>query len=70
MTFANIYEPNTDNDIFYQTIFDSIEEFQNENIYFVDISQVLNQDLDTKIYKHVNHPKCLGKIIENRKYLI
>ena len=66
MTLANIYGPNTDNDIFNQTIFDSIEEFQNEKyILCGDFNLVLNQDLDTKNNKHVNHRKCRGKIIEN-----
>ena len=42
------------------------EEFQNEkNILCGDFNLVQNQDLDTKNYKHVNHPKCRGKIIEN-----
>ena len=54
MTLANIYGPNTDNDIFYQTIFDSIEEFQNEKyILWRYFNLVINQDLDTKNYKHV-----------------
>ena len=66
MTLANIYGPNTNNEIFY-----SIEEFQNEKyILCGDFNLVLNQDLDTKNYKHVNHPKCRVKLLKIWTYLI
>ena len=71
MTFANTHGPNTDNDILYQTIFDSIEEFQNEKyILCGDFNLVLNQDVDANNYKHVNHPNAGVKLLKIWKYLI
>ena len=66
ITLLNIYGPNNDNPSFFLNILKTIEEFQNdEYIICGDFNLVLNQDLDTKNYLHINHPKAREKFIEH-----
>ena len=66
ITLINIYGPNNDNPSFFLNILKTIEEFKNdEYIICGDFNLVLNQDLDTKNYLHINHPKAREKLIEH-----
>ena len=66
ITLINIYRPNNDNHRFFLNILKTIEEFQNdEYIICEDFNLVLNQDIYTKNYLHINHSKAREKHIEH-----
>lgn len=66
ITIVNIYGPNEDNAEFYLDVFKQLEEFQNEKYLICgDFNLVLNQNLDTNYYLHVNNPKSQSCILDN-----
>ena len=65
ITLINIYGPNNDNQQFFLNILKCIEEFENDEYLICgDFNLVLSQDLDTKIYLHINHLKAQKEYIE------
>ena len=59
ITLVNLYGPNVDRPMFYEDIIkQKIKEFDNDNvIIYGDFNLVMDPDLDTENYKHVNNPK-------------
>lgn len=62
---VNVYGPNGDNPQFYEHAFKQIEEFENEKILICgDFNLVIDQNLDTHNYKHLNNPKSRQIILD------
>ena len=64
-----LYGPNSDNTAFYENIFTHIDEIGNSDFTICgDYNLVLDPNMDSYNYKHVNNPKAcdklLGKIYE------
>ena len=59
ITLVNLYGPNEDRPMFYEDIIkQKNKEFDNDNvIIYGDFILVMDPDLDTENYKHVNNPK-------------
>ena len=68
-TLVTLYGPNSDNTAFYENIFKHIDEIGNSDFTICgDYNLVLDPNMDSYNYKHVNNPKArdklLGKIYE------
>jgi len=64
--YIYIYGPNEDNPTFFENILKIIDEFENEQyIICGDFNLVLNQNLDTSNYIHVNHPNSKNILLQN-----
>ena len=64
-----LHGPNSDNTAFYENIFKHIDEIGNSDFTICgDYNLVLDPNMDSYDYKHVNNPKArdklLGKIYE------
>ena len=58
LTLANVYGPNQDNPQFYNTLFQKISEFENDEIVMCgDWNFVINPDRDYDNYLHINNPR-------------
>ena len=69
-SLVNIYGPNEDRPMFYQNMYDAIEEFANETIIICgDFNLVQTQDLDTHNYVNVNNPRAKDKVLEIKEEL-
>ena len=65
ISLVNIYGPNDDMPIFYQTMYEAIEEFANEKVIICgDFNLVQSQDLDTHNYVNINNPRAKQKVID------
>ena len=70
ISLVNIYGPNGDNPEFYQNMYDTIEDFDNENIIICgDFNLVQNQDLDTYNYVNINNPRAKNKVLDLKEEL-
>lgn len=59
ITLVNLYGPNEDNPQFYENLLNKISEFENENIIMCgDWNLILNVELDSYNYKHINNPRA------------
>ena len=59
ITLVNLYGPNEDRPMFYESIKQKIKEFENDNVIICgDFNLVMDPDLDTENYKQVNNPKA------------
>ena len=58
LTLANVYGPNQDNPQFYNTLFQKISEFENDEIVLCgDWNFVIDPDRDYDNYLHINNPR-------------
>ena len=65
VTLVNIYGPNEDNPQFYTHIQQYVSEIGNENVIFCgDWNLILNPELDSENYKHINNPRARDEIIK------
>ena len=56
---VNVYGPNRDTPAFYEELTEMVKEYQNHNIIIVgDWNLVLDPQLDSYKYKHINNPKA------------
>ena len=67
-TFINVYAPNDDNPIFFDSISDIINELDNSRVLIVcDYNLVINPQMDYHNYLHVNNPRARNKVLELMK---
>lgn len=65
ITLVNIYGPNEDRPQFYSNIRKKIEEFDNDMaIICGDWNLIMDPDLDSENYKHINNPKARSVVKE------
>ena len=56
---VNVYGPNLDTPAFYEELTEKVKEYQNHNIIIVgNRNLVLDPQLDSYNYKHINNPKA------------
>ena len=56
---VNVYEPNRDTPAFYEKLMEMVKEYPNHNIMIVgDWNLMLDPQLDSYNYKHINNPKA------------
>ena len=73
LTLATIYEPNSDNPVFYQTISIKMNEIGDETIIWCgNFNMVLNAEIDYCKNKTINNKKARETLIEiiQEKFLI
>ena len=72
-TLVSIYGPNEDKTNFYKNHKQKIQDFGNENIIICgDWNLLLNPDIDTENYLHINNPrsrKDILKLIEEDNFI-
>ena len=62
---VNIYGPNKDEPLFYQTLVTNILRFNNANILIVgDWNLILNPEIDCKNYKNINNPRARQQVLK------
>lgn len=65
LTLASIYGPNDDRPHFYKTLRKNINDFNNENVVICgDWNLVLDPDMDTENYRHVNNPNARLEVLK------
>ena len=65
LTLINLYGPNTDTPIFFETISEIIDDFDNSSyILCGDFNLVINPDLDYYNYVNINNEKARSKLLE------
>ena len=65
-TLINLYGPNEDKPKFYKEIRQKYKSFDNDNIIMCgDWNLVINPDLDTNNYLHINNPRARQEILDN-----
>ena len=73
ITLVSIYGPNEDKPNFYKNLKQKIQDFGNENVIISgDWNSVLNPDVDTENYLHINNPRAgteVLKIIEEDNFI-
>ena len=58
LILVNVYGPNQDNPQFYNTLFQKISEFENDEILmYSDWNFVIDPDRDYDNYLHINNPQ-------------
>ena len=58
-TLVNLYGPNNDNSQFYENLIKKNSEFENENVIICgDWNFVINPEIDSFNYLHINNPKA------------
>ena len=64
-TLVNIYDPNFDNPVFFQNIFQHIEDIGNlDFILCGDFNLIIDSEMDCYNYKNINNPKARDKVLE------
>jgi len=64
-TLCSLYGPNKHSPEFYHNIQNIIKEFQNTNyIICGDWNLVINPELDTQNYVHINNPKARKVVLD------
>ena len=59
ITLVNLYGPNEDNPQFYENLIKKIAEFENDNVIVCgDWNLVINPEIDSHNYLHINNPKA------------
>ena len=73
ITLVNIYGTNDDKPNFYTNLQESVLEYNNEHVIFCgDWNLVLDQNLDTEIYRNINNPRAreiVLRILEENEYI-
>ena len=73
ITLASIYGPNEDKPQFYRNLKQKISDFGNDKVIICgDWNLVLNPDVDTENYRHINNPTArqeVLKFIDNDNYI-
>ena len=73
ITLASIYGPNEDRPQFYNNLKQKILDFGNDEVIICgDWNLVINPEIDTENYRHVNNPTArreVLKLIENDNYI-
>ena len=73
-TLVNLYGPNDDKPKFYKELMQGYKSFNNDNIIMCgDWNLVINPDLDTNNYLHINNPRARQEVlnlIEEEIFLI
>lgn len=65
ITLVNLYGPNEDNPQFYSNLKQKYSEFENEFVIICgDWNLVINPELDTNNYLHINNPKARQEVIK------
>ena len=65
-TLINVYGPEEDNPKFHKEIRQKYKSFDNDNIIMCgDWILVINPDLDTSNYLHINNPRARQEILDN-----
>lgn len=65
ITLVNLYGPNDDNPQFYKTLRQNFLEFENEYVILCgDWNLVINPELDTNNYLHVNNPRARQVVLD------
>ena len=65
ITLVSIYGPNEDKPNFYKNPKQKIQEFGNENVIICgDWNIVLNPDVDTENYLHINNPRARTEFLK------
>ena len=64
LLLITLYGPNKDNPAFYLNLINLISDFTNLNIIIVgDWNIILNQEIDSKNYKHINNPRARQQVL-------
>ena len=65
ITLVSIYGPNEDKPNFYKNLKQKIHDFGNENVIICgDLNLVLNPDVDTENYLHINNPRARTEVLK------
>ena len=65
ITLINLYGPNTDDPMFYDNIYDVINDFDNQYVVMCgDWNLVMNEDIDTYNYVRANNPRAKKRVVE------
>ena len=65
-TLINLYGPNNDKPKFYKELRQKYNSLNNENVIMCgDWNLVINTDLDTNNYLHINNPQARNEILDN-----
>ena len=65
-TLVNLYGPNDDKPKFYKELRQKYNSLNNDNVIMCgDWNLVINPDLDTNNYLHINNPRARNEILEN-----
>ena len=63
-TLVNLYGPNDDKPKFYKELMQGYKSFNNDNIIMCgDWNLVINPDLDTNNYLHINNPRARQEVL-------
>ena len=69
-TVVNLHSPNKDDPDFYDRIMGELKNTRSQELILTgDWNLVLNPELASQNYKHINNPKCREKVIDMRKEL-
>ena len=65
-TLVNLYGPNDDKPKFYKELMQGYKSFNNDNIIMCgDWNLVINPDLDTNNYLHINNPRARQEVLNS-----
>lgn len=66
LSLITVYGPNEDTPLFYEELFEIINEVGNKDIIVVgDFNLIMDPDIDYYNYLHLNNPKARYKVLEN-----
>ena len=64
-TVVNLHSPNKDDPDFYDRVMGELKNTRSQELILTgDWNLVLNPELDSQNYKHINNPKCREKVID------
>ena len=64
-TVVNLHSPNKDDPDFYDRVMGELKKTRSQELILTgDWNLVLNPELDSQNYKHINNPKCREKVID------
>ena len=64
-TLVNLHSPNKDDPDFYDRVTGELKNTRSQELILTgDWNLVLNPELDSQNYKHINNPKCREKVID------
>ena len=64
-TVVNLHSPNKDDPDFYDRVMGELKNTRSQELILTgDWNLVLNPELDSQNYKHINDPKCREKVID------
>ena len=66
LTLVSIYGPNDDRPQFYKNLRKNIIDFSNDNVVICgDWNLVLDPEIDTENYRHINNPNARQEVLKN-----